>query len=127
MQCGAIQAAAPTIKRPKITSAFELVKVPTLLLNVQTSRPLEALELLRRNLPRDEAGLKEWPYGQSGGCNGQLPALPAKFHLGFGMCALHVVRTWPSIVHRFETLGVIHRNYAWGRTCRRGGVSTPFD
>jgi hypothetical protein len=62
VQCGAIQAAAPTIKRPKITSAFELVKVPTLLLNVQTSRPLEALELLRRNLPRDEAGLKEWRH-----------------------------------------------------------------
>ena len=49
-------------KRPRIEQALSLASMPTLLLNVCSARPLEALELLDRNLPRDEASLREWRH-----------------------------------------------------------------
>ena len=54
---------ASAAKRPRICEALELIKMPTLVLNVQRTRPLEALELLKKNLPRDEAGLAQWRHG----------------------------------------------------------------
>ena len=50
-------------KRPRIEEALSLTSRPTLLLNVRSATPLEALELLHRNLPRDEASLREWRHG----------------------------------------------------------------
>ena len=52
-----------TDKRPRIDEALNLSSRPTLLLNVRSARPPEALELLQRNLPRDEASLREWRHG----------------------------------------------------------------
>ena len=54
---------APALKRPVSEDVLtEVVSTPTLLLNVREARPLQALELLRRNLPKDEAGLSEWRH-----------------------------------------------------------------
>ncbi len=47
-------------KKQKIEKALDLDRVPTLLLNVRQAKPLEALELLRNNLPDDPARLAEW-------------------------------------------------------------------
>ena len=54
---------APAIKRTKIERPLDLVmSTPTLLLNVREARPLQALALLRANLPKDEEGLQMWRH-----------------------------------------------------------------
>jgi hypothetical protein len=63
VHCAPVMPSASITKRPRINEALALVEMPTLILNVQKARPLEALELLSKNLPRDDASLAIWRHG----------------------------------------------------------------
>ena len=95
-------------KRPKIAQAFGLAKVPTLLLSVQKASPLEALELLRRNLPRDQEGLATWrSNARVAAVLGSCPRSLQSFTSG-KQCCKHGGRAWLPMAHRTQALGKLH-------------------
>ncbi len=107
------QGLPPAAKRPRTAEALELVNMPTLLLNVQRTRPLEALELLRRNLPSDEASLAQWRQGaRVAAVMGSCPRSMDSFKSGENYACARVLHT-TSGVHRPQALDKIHRNHAW--------------
>ena len=82
-------------KRPRITRALELGKMPTTVLNLRGVKPLEALELLRRNLPSDPDSLAEWRgRARVAAVMGSCPRSLSRFISGI---VQHEARTRPRI------------------------------
>ena len=71
--------------------------MPTLVLNVQRTRPLEALELLKKNLPCDEAGLAQWRHwARVAAVMGSCPRSIESFKSGtYQACCMRAAHGFP--------------------------------